>query len=75
VLLSTISKTAIALPVALDDNAGTSGTGGSLTTATPNALHFAIVIGYVASSILAGPYHERVSCILTLPLAIHRGHV
>jgi hypothetical protein len=75
VLLPTISKIVIALPIALDDNVGASGTGGSLTTATPSALHFAIVTGYVASSVLAGPYHERVSCILALPLAIHRGHV
>ena len=51
------------------------GTGGSLTTATLGVLHFTVVTGYVASSILLGPHRERVSRILVLTLTVHRGHV
>ena len=62
-------------PFALNDDADASSTSGSLSTTTPSALHFAVIAGCVASSILAGPHREWVSCILALPLAVHQGHV
>ena len=63
------------LPIALDDDTGASSTGGSLATATPGVLHFIIVVGCVASSVLASPHCKRVSCILALLLTVQRGHV
>ena len=74
-LLPIVPQTTIALPVTLDDDAGATSTGGSLATATLGVLHFAVVTGYVASSVLTGPRRERVSCILVLSLTVCQGHV